>query len=735
MAGGKRRRDEQGEYSLNAHDGGASSIRVQASRKQNTDAATTKRLKLYPASQARSVRATGRRGSQVASTSSSLSPGTDCLSPLSDELLIRILGNLDMTDLLSLASVSRRFHWLADDSQLWKAIYYERYVLPRALAIPGFRAGPLISTKGTTGETADAATLFSLSRTPGSGSGVGHGTADGRQMRTQSSAVRDRFGSWNRSVATSWKQKFKLRHNWARGKCAVEELRPDHGAAYDGPSASRDGGDVGGDVDAPGDGFHQMLLKVIDGIAVTADRKRGLRVWELKSRSLVATSDFSQRSRFATAAGSFGKARKGSHSEEYGADQARDEAKSHGRDDVAFLTPRSLAVDVGTNVLDIAVGLLDGGFDIWQFDLAKKALTRRFSHPASSSGPLAGIAYSHPFVLTATDSGLISLYAFAPEAKQNAAQRVVGSSNVPNGLGLSAPHLLTSLRSHTSRPPLALSIRKLALVTVASIVYTFSTRQGWSIGIQDLHVKSDELGDGDGKEACGFRLPTVVATRLASTLPVRTHERASSHARTRLRRTGTPSSSPLHSETNQRSSVGLAPMKAATPVPPSGQRHIHRESPVRHEDEVDGGPTTLCYSHPYLLASMPDNTLILHLCTSNASTLTISAGIRLWGHTSGISDAEITARGKAVSVSLRGEEMRVWELEGRPAAERGRSVAIRPHLRDVASSRWSSDDDGRESLTRDWDERRNWVGFDDEMVIVLKQSPGGRETLLMYDFT
>ncbi|KIH94078.1 f-box domain containing protein [Sporothrix brasiliensis 5110] len=667
MAGGKRRRDEQYDYSFDAHDGGASSIPVQASGKQDTHAATTKRPKLYPASQARSVRATGRRGSQVASTSSFLSPGTDCLSPLSDELLIRILGNLDMTDLLSLASVSRRFHWLADDSQLWKAIYYERYVLPRALAIPGFRAGSLISTKGTAGETADAGQLFSLSQTPGPGSGFGHGTKDGRQTRTPSSAVRDRFGSWNRSVATSWKQKFKLRHNWARGKCAVEELRPDYGAAYDGPSASRDGGDGGGDVDAPGGGFHQMLLKVIDGIAVTADRQRGLRVWELKSRSLVATSDFSQRSSSATAAETFSKARNGGHSEEYGADQSRDETRSHGRDDVTFLTPRSLAVDVGTNVLDIAVGLLDGGFDIWQFDLAKKALTRRFSHPASSSGPLAGIAYSHPFVLTATDSGLISLYAFAPEAKQNAAQRVVGSSSVPSDLGLSAPHLLTSLRSHTSRAPLALSIRKLALVTVASIVYTFSTRQGWSIGIQDLHVKTDGLGD--------------------------------------------------------------------APVPPSGQRQIHRESPVRHEDEVDGGPTTLCYSHPYLLASMPDNTLILHLCTSNASTLTISAGIRLWGHTSGISDAEITARGKAVSVSLRGEEMRVWELEGRPAAERGRSVAIRPHLRDVASSRWSSDDDGRESSTRDWDERRNWVGFDDEMVIVLKQSRGGRETLLMYDFT
>lgn len=109
----------------------------------------------------------------------------------------------------------------------------------------------------------------------------------------------------------------------------------------------------------------------------------------------------------------------------------------------------------------------------------------------------------------------------------------------------------------------------------------------------------------------------------------------------------------------------------------------------------------------------------------------MSPGIRLWGHTSGISDAEITARGKAVSVSCRGEEIRVWELEGRAG---GKSIQVRPK---------SSQDDeegpatGLNSEASDsaWDDRRNWVGFDDEMVIVLKESRNGRESLVVYDFT
>lgn len=65
--------------------------------------------------------------------------------------------------------------------------------------------------------------------------------------------------------------------------------------------------------------------------------------------------------------------------------------------------------------------------------------------------------------------------------------------------------------------------------------------------------------------------------------------------------------------------------------------------------------------------------------------------------------------------------MRVWELEGRSTNRfGGLSVEVRPDQmegRDVA-----------------WDERRNWVGFDDEMVIVLKEK-AGRESLMVYDFT
>lgn len=646
-----------------------------------------------------------------------------------------------MADLLSLAPVSRRFHRLADDSQLWKAIYYERYVLPRAMRIPGFRGGSLASsTKATTGGEGDMAMRVSSYGVPGMKRGHGLNTEDNSTVqpppiqsgRSASTAKLEpkRFTNFKRNVPPSWKQQFRLRHNWARGKCAVEELRLSHSSTrYDGfpdssgPEPKEDG--HSGEDENYDSGLHRILVKVVDGIAVTADRRRGLRVWELKSRSMVAADDFSHRSMAGAVRGKLS---------EHDTSCTDGEVGSNERNDDLPLTPGSLAIDAGATVLDIAVGLLDGGFDIWQYDLIQKVLARRFSHAASSSGPLSGIAYSHPYALTATDSGLISLYAFGPERRQKATQRLPGSSKVSSDLELNAPHLLTSLRSHTSRPPLALSIRKLASVTIASIAYTFSTRQGWSIGIQDLHVKAGEPRDSSDRSS-GSVLPTVVATRLANTLPISANEQRPLSARSRSSsRTGAPPSGPLHSRALHRSAVEAA-STADQPASPSRDRHTHQHGLAGYEDGADGGPTTLCYTHPYLLATMPDNTLILHLCTSNASTLAISPGIRLWGHTSGISDAEITARGKAVSVSMRGDEMRVWELEGRPAAERGRSVAIRPTATDAESGRSDSDDDAKGFFSYDWDERRNWVGFDAEMVIVLKESRGGRESLLMYDFT
>lgn len=83
--------------------------------------------------------------------------------------------------------------------------------------------------------------------------------------------------------------------------------------------------------------------------------------------------------------------------------------------------------------------------------------------------------------------------------------------------------------------------------------------------------------------------------------------------------------------------------------------------------------------------------------------------------------------------------MRVWELEGRSTGVNNRSVEIRPwHSPGSGGPACAHSADGNletADLARDWDERRNWVGFDDEMVIVLKETKGARESLMVYDFT
>ena len=82
--------------------------------------------------------------------------------------------------------------------------------------------------------------------------------------------------------------------------------------------------------------------------------------------------------------------------------------------------------------------------------------------------------------------------------------------------------------------------------------------------------------------------------------------------------------------------------------------------------------------------------------------------------------------------------MRVWELEGRSSGMGSRSVEIRPgqplHTTTHSIPESALGQDGS-SIGYDWEEQRNWVGFDDEMVIVLKEKKGGGESLMVYDFT
>jgi len=169
-------------------------------------------------------------------------------------------------------------------------------------------------------------------------------------------------------------------------------------------------------------------------------------------------------------------------------------------------------------------------------------------------------------------------------------------------------------------------------------------------------------------------------------------------------------------------------------------RHIHSK------------PTSLSYTHPYLLVSHPDNTLTLYLVSSTADALSIGIGSRLWGHTSSVSGAHVGGRGKAVSVSRRGDELRIWELEGgfasatakRRLATGDLSVQIRAEkhstdeiaqtgleLRSGRAAAAATADDASSELTL----TRGWIGFDDENVVVLKEQSHGRQALVVYDFT
>ena len=159
----------------------------------------------------------------------------------------------------------------------------------------------------------------------------------------------------------------------------------------------------------------------------------------------------------------------------------------------------------------------------------------------------------------------------------------------------------------------------------------------------------------------------------------------------------------------------------------------------------------MSYSHPYLLVAHPDNTLSLYLVKSTASTLSIGPGNRLWGHTSSISGAHVGIRGKAVSVSRIGDELRVWDLEGGTASLANRkrfrngelSIRVQPSKagddaldgQDVENERTVG---LRYALDQTFDDssvNRGWVGFDEQNVIVLREKREGSQALVVYDFT
>ena len=261
------------------------------------------------------------------------------------------------------------------------------------------------------------------------------------------------------------------------------------------------------------------------------------------------------------------------------------------------------------------------------------------------------------------------------------------------------PKLLCSLRSRTAYPPISLALRVSHVSIIASMTYAMPTwTKGWSIGLQELRLTKEGI---------------IEDSRVASARPSL-----------------------------------ISPRSAVRPPLSQAQSNdgIHMSAITR--------PTSMSYNHPYLLSSHEDNTLTLYMVTSNAKELSIGVGHRLWGHTSSVSGAHVGDRGKAVSVSAFGNELRVWELEGglasniykRRAAAGEISVQVRPENIIFGKSR--SEESAAvgtvgATLPRYFTEQefgifngiRGWVTFDEEKVVLLKEEMLGAQALAVYDFS
>ena len=354
--------------------------------------------------------------------------------------------------------------------------------------------------------------------------------------------------------------------------------------------------------------------------------------------------------------------------------------------------PTSLAVDASTSdasVIGVAVGFADGEFAVYQFDKRKSALALLYQHAPSSNGTVSAIAYASPYILTMTEAQLLSLYMFP---------HTLPCPFRPDKHTVVAPRLLSSLKSHTAWPPLSLSIRATSANVSASIVYAMPTYlAGWSVGMQEMLLTLE------GR---------IIESRLASAEPQGFHSLSADRDESRS---------------------------------PSQKSRVSTSS-VRHRPY--SRPTSLSYTHPYLLAAHADNTLTVYMVTSNAGDLTIGPGRRLWGHTSSVASAHVGDRGKAVSVSKRGNELRVWDLEGGTISQTSRrrsvfgadaegSVQVRAETKVESARKVPQQVTEVQSRCKDEDMAvtEGWVAFDEEKVVVLREEQKGAQALVVYDFT
>lgn len=408
-----------------------------------------------------------------------------------------------------------------------------------------------------------------------------------------------------------------------------------------------------------------LMVRMIDGKVLTVDHANGLRMWDLQKNGSTSKCI------------------------------ARVALDNHCQS-----APTALALDhtSETGAVRAAIGFKSGGFGIWKFNIRSVGMDGVFLKILSRSGSgeedasLVAAAYSHPHLLTITEGQALSLYLLEDKVASKPCTSSCDEDifQGPNGVSSTydeppteamSTRLITSLRSQTTWPPLSLSIRTTPQAIIASIAYALPTySSGWSVGLQELHISHSGA---------------ISHSRLASAIEPGFH----------------PLLSPLPSIAGNPSSTSSSTPNAASPArPPTNPR-----------------PSSLSYSHPYLLASHSNNTLTLYLVTSTLDDLKISMARTLWGHTSSVSGAHVGVRGKAVSISSGGEELRVWELE---RGLRSRRVVNEESVR----VRGEAHTTGTRADSVQATSRGDWIGFDDQAVVVLKEAEDGAKALVVYDF-
>lgn len=368
--------------------------------------------------------------------------------------------------------------------------------------------------------------------------------------------------------------------------------------------------------------------------------------------------------------------------------------------DGTTVCPTALAVSQLEDEQEIVVGFDDGHFNRYVFNMETSRLQLQSGHIGFKDGAITAIALSSPYLLIVSQYKSLSLY------NLRVSSHVSGNTDETTNL-----RKLASLNAANMVAPMTLSLRTSGLEIVATIVYSFfHIGCGWSLGIQELRFNPD------GQQ---------VESRLTSTVDSQygtMQSRGRTSSRIRRHSTGTDTSD------------GHI---AAAPVAPS----------IVHPHP----PTSMSYSHPYLLTSHADNTLTMYLLVSDSRRLYVRGGQRLWGHTSSVSAVQVTNRGKAVSVSSRGDEIRIWELEpavrslgSRQLLQEDNSIQVNPENKDRDESEFESapqslrgdmSDSGLDGAPDDVSVMHGCVGFDEERVLLLREKTVGTQLLECYDFT